>query len=29
VFALSMRSAEGVPELERGLHDKQAIMEAA
>ncbi|GAA4958807.1 TetR/AcrR family acrAB operon transcriptional repressor [Nonomuraea thailandensis] len=27
VFALSMRSAEGAPELERGLHDKQAIME--
>ena len=27
VFALSMRSAEGVAELERGLHDKQAIME--
>jgi TetR/AcrR family acrAB operon transcriptional repressor len=27
VFSLSMRSAEGVPELKRGLHDKQAVME--
>lgn len=27
VYALSMRSAEGAPELERGLSDKQAVME--
>ncbi|MEU7898714.1 TetR family transcriptional regulator [Nonomuraea sp. NPDC049152] len=27
VYALSMRSAEGAPELERGLRDKQAVME--
>ncbi|MFI6903991.1 TetR family transcriptional regulator [Nonomuraea sp. NPDC050394] len=27
VYALSMRSAEGVPELEKGLHDKQVVME--
>ncbi|RVX39288.1 hypothetical protein EDD27_1637 [Nonomuraea polychroma] len=27
VFALSMRSAEGFPELESGLGDKQIVME--